>query len=506
MVSINKNIMRTVLLASYILLIALIVSALSGIFSYLNTGADRSKMLHTEIAKVEQYLPKMTWESLSNEGRPMDKENLNALQNDYLDAWYVKQIAYKTNKTAGIKDYYTEHARENLFEYIELNKKQNITIEATTLKHNPKLEFFSEDGQLAVLTDNNVKEYKRVFKNDSLVYETTEISTYKVVFLLEDGFWRIRHMVKEDEKDNTDIPQTSPLNNFKIKGINYYPQATPWKMFGDDFSADTINKDFKIIKNAGLNSIRIFIQYEDFGKADIDNNKISKLLTTLDIAEANNLKVVLTLFDFYGNYTVMDWTLNQRHAEKIVLAVKNHKALLAYDIKNEPNLDFESRGKDNVIAWLENMIVLVKSIDEKHPITIGWSNTESATILKDKVDFISFHYYEDLEVLNDEIKHLKNLIPNKPIVMQEFGLSSYRGLWKPFGSTEEDQANYHKKIQEIITNQNLQFMSWTLYDFVEIPKEVVGRLPWKKRVQGNFGFINQNGETKPAFKYINTIE
>ena len=30
-------------------------------------------------------------------------------------------------------------------------------------------------------------------------------------------------------------------------------------------------------------------------------------------------------------------------------------------------------------------------------ITIGWSNTKSATILKDKVDFVSFHYYEDLE-------------------------------------------------------------------------------------------------------------
>ena len=47
-------------------------------------------------------------------------------------------------------------------------------------------------------------------------------------------------------------------------------------------------------------------------------------------------------------------------------------------------------------------------------------------------------------------------------------------------------------------------MSWTLYDFVEIPKEVVGRLPWRKRAQEHFGFINKNGETKPALKYISS--
>jgi hypothetical protein len=45
-------------------------------------------------------------------------------------------------------------------------------------------------------------------------------------------------------------------------------------------------------------------------------------------------------------------------------------------------------------------------------------------------------------------------------------------------------------------------MSWTLYDFEEIPKEVVGRLPWRQNAQKNFGFLDENGNKKPAFKYI----
>ncbi|KJD33703.1 glycosyl hydrolase family 5 [Tamlana sedimentorum] len=502
MVSLNKNIMRTILIASYIMLIALLTYGLSAVFGYLNTGADRSKMLHTEISKVEQYLPKIVWQPLQNEGRPMDNENLNALQSDYLDAWYVKQIAYKTNKTAGIKDYYTKSARENLFNFIEHNKKNNITIESTTLNHNPNLEFFSEDGQLAVITDKHVIEYKRVFKGDSIIHETKETSTYKIVFLLEDGFWRIRHMVKEQAADLNSDFKNIVTDNLKIKGINYYPQATPWNMFGEQFSTDIIAKDFKIIKDVGLNSIRIFVQYDDFGAARVNPIKLNRLIQTLDVAKAYNLKVVLTLFDFYGDYSVMNWTLNQRHAEQIIEAVKNHVAILAYDVKNEPNLDFESRGKENVIAWLSNMIDLIKKVDNQHPVTIGWSNTQSATILLDKVDFVSFHYYEDLNLLNDAVISLKKHIKNKPLVMQEFGLSSYKGFWKPFGSTEEDQGNYHKLAQSIIAKNDLQFMSWTLYDFTKIPKEVVGRLPWRKRVQGHFGFINQKGETKPAFQYI----
>ncbi|WP_159020095.1 cellulase family glycosylhydrolase [Algibacter sp. L3A6] len=502
MVSVSKNILRTILIASYIMLVALIISGVSALFSYLNTGADRSTMLHTEIQKVEQYLPKVTWAPLNNEGRPIDSQNLSALQNNYLDAWYVKQIAYKTNKPAGIKDYYTDNARENLFNFIELNKEQNITIDATTLEHHPTLEFYSEDGQLAVVTDDNVVEYKRVFKNDTLILETTETSTYKMVFLLEDGFWRTRHLVKENTKiQELDNAQIS-LNNFKIKGINYYPQASPWDMYGDKFNLDTISKDLKIIKKAGLNTIRIFVPYESFGKATVDYQKLDRLKQTLDVAEAEKLKVIVTLFDFYGDYSVLDWTLNQRHAETIVAALKSHEALLAWDIKNEPNLDFESRGKDIVIAWLDNMINLVKSVDSEHAVTIGWNNIDSAPILKDKLDFISFHYYESLDVLEEKYKVLKTEIPTKPIVLGEYGMSSYNGFWKPFGDNDEDQAVFHKKAQDIFKKHDIAFISWTLYDFTEVPKEVVGRLPWRKRAQEHFGFINKNGETKPAFRYI----
>ncbi|AFU68400.1 glycosidase, putative [Psychroflexus torquis ATCC 700755] len=502
MINLNKNIIRSILIPSYVLIIIIIISGLSSLFAYLNTGADRSSMLHVKLEKIEQYIPEVTWSPLNNEGRPMDEEVLKKIENDYLDAWYVKLVAYKTNTTFGIKDYYTDNARENIFAFIELNAKEKVTVESTTLNHHPTLEFFSEDGQLAVITDKDVIEYKRVFKDEKLVLETTEKSTYKIIVLLEDGFWRIRHFVKERSERFKTEPDLIAAEHLNIKGINYYPQATPWDMFGEAFLISTISKDFKIIKDSGLNSIRVFVQYDDFGKADVDKEKLEKLRLTLDAAEENGLKVVVTLFDFYGDYSVLNWTLNRRHAKTIISGLKDHKAIVAWDIKNEPNLDFDSRGKVNVISWLDTMIDLVKSIDPNHPVTIGWSNVQSASILKDKVDIVSFHYYEDIKTLDLAIENLKKEVGEKPIVLQEFGMSSYAGIWKPFGSSEEDQANYHKKAQEIIAAYNLQFMSWTLYDFETVPKAVVGSLPWRKNVQKRFGFIDSKGTKKAAFKFI----
>ncbi len=498
----NKKTLRLVLMFSYILVISIIIFLISSLYSYFNTGAERSNLLHTEVKKADQYLPKITWKKDGNEGREMNLQTLKNVENDYLDAWYIKQLAYRTNSRQGIDDYFTESARKNIFNFIDYNKKENTTIESTTLEHNPNILFFSEDGQLIVLEDKGVVQYKKVIKNNQLLAEITEKSDYKMVLLSEDGFWRIRHIVKENIIELDKVVPPNYTNVSGIKGINYYPQATPWKMFSDKFDCTIIEKDFEIIKNANLNTIRIFIPYEEFGKAKVKEEKLKKLEQVLDLAEEVNIKVIVTLFDFYGNYDITDWTLNHRHAETIVSTFKNHKALLAWDIKNEPNLDFESRGKQQVIAWLDHLITLVKSIDKNHPITIGWSNTESATILKDKVDFISFHYYDNYKNFEASYNKLKEEVPKKGIVLGEFGTSSYSGLWKPIRNSKKKQATYHKEMQKTLTLKNIPFLSWTLYDFDKVPKEVVGGLPWRTQPQKRFGFIDSKGNIKPSFKHI----
>ncbi len=504
MINLNKNITRGVILIVFILLNVFLIFGIAKVFEYLNTGADRSSMLHLELEKAANYVPAISWSETKNEGRQIDEQSLKAIEKDYLKAWYVKHLAYKNNNTLGIDDYYTESARKNIYNFIKINNRKSVSIEATTIRHHPTLEFFSEDGQLAMLTDRNVTEYKKIYKNNDLITEIQEISTYKVVLLLEDGFWRIRHLVRSETnvEDTLQNNNENRLNDYQIKGINYYPQSTPWDTFGDTFNSTTISKDFEIIKNAGLNTIRIFVQYNDFGKAQVKPEKLEKLKKLLDIATDKDLKVMITLFDFYGDYSVLDWTMNLKHIEKIVSSFKNHQAILAWDVKNEPDLDFKSRGKKNVMAWLNTMIDGIKRIDKMHAVTIGWAKHNSAYLLKEKVDFVSFHYYEDIDDFKTTYLKMKNDISDKPIVLGEFGNSSYGGFWKPFGGSKNRQLKFHKKMQGILKEHNIHFMSWTLYDFKNVPTSVVGNLPWRRSFQKRYGFIDTKGNRKPSFEYI----
>jgi len=510
----SKNIYRAILILTFIAVNALILFGISSVLAFLNTGADRSSMLQTEIKRSNSYLPEINWQSLENPGRPMETQSLLKIQEDYLNAWYIRNVAYKTNNLFGLEDYYTSDSRKNIFSTIELNKSQNVTIEATTLSHQPTLEFYSADGQLVVFTDRNVVEYQKIFRNQELIATTEDTSTYQVAMLLEDGFWRIRHLVKMEGEVQPEQAKSNQLiqvekrkimidnKPFVIKGINYYPQATPWAMFGEEFNESTVGKDFEIIRNAGLNCVRIFVQYAEFGKADVDAEKLKKLKIVLDLATKSGLKVIVTLFDFYGDYAVLDWSLTHRHAEAIVIEFNNHPAILAWDLKNEPDLDFESRGKDNVIAWLSHKAKVIRKFAPDHLVTIGWSSPEAAINLKDEVDIVSFHYYRDVDDFKSHFSILENNIPDKPLVLQEFGLSSYRGFWNPFGNSDNEQANYHQKMQNFFQEKEVSFMSWTLYDFDNIPISVVGRKPWHQSKQKYFGFLDRLGNPKPSFRFV----
>ncbi|WP_299533088.1 glycoside hydrolase family 2 TIM barrel-domain containing protein [Ulvibacterium sp.] len=500
---VNRTLYRILLILSFLAVNGLILFGIGAVWSYLNTGADRSAMLHVSEELSTDYLPKMIWDTSSYEGRPMETQTLKEIEHDYLKAWLVRNLALETNNPYGLADYYTDSARVKLYQILDLNKANSTTLKTTTLRHHPKLEFYSADGKMVVLTDKNVERYEKIYLEEKVLSNQKSTASYQVMLLLEDGFWRIRHMVEQAsiEEDAAsslnNVPSVSSIS--EIRGINYYPQQTPWRMFGEQFNDSIIDTDFLRIQKLGLNTIRIFVPYGDFSEATTRNYRLERLQRTLDLAEKNSLKVMVTLFDFYGDYTIHNWTLTHRHAEQIVNALKYHKALLAWDIKNEPDLDFKTRGKERVMAWLGQMISEIKTWDSEHPVTIGWSNPVAAEHLSEMVDFVSFHYYLEPEDFSEAFAQLKTSVPDKPVLLQEYGYSSYNGLWNLYLGSEKDQATYLTQMQETLKAQDLPFMFWTLYDFETIPKAVVGSLPWRKGKQRHFGIIDKEGRPKKAY-------
>ncbi|MFT5231693.1 MAG: hypothetical protein ACI825_000043 [Planctomycetota bacterium] len=500
----NKITYRVLLIAGFILVNGFILFGIAQILSYLNTGADKASMFHQDMVKENYYTPKVTWNDGTNEGRPMEQPTLQKIEQHYLDAWYTRAQSLQRKDTRGIEDVYTEQAKEHLTAIVEHNAAQKIRIESSSLNHTITLDFYSADGNMVVFTDNDVRTYSATYVDNIFQFDTTEIACYKIIMLLEDGFWRIRH--QEKFKISKPQKQHAEISNFNpVIGLNYYPKGSPWDTFNESFSTEVLAADFKKINALGLKTIRIFIGYEDFGGATISEIKIERLIQLLDIAETNDLSVIVTLFDFYGDYAVLDWSRTQLHAQTIVSSIAHHKALHSWDIKNEPDLDFESRGKNRVTAWLKEMNHTIKEIDSIHPTTIGWSSASAATNLVNTLDYISFHHYQALEALPEAYKLLEEK-SDKNIVLQEFGLSTYFGIWNIFGYSETDQFEYYETFFKMQKKDSQNYLFWTLYDFDEIPSSVAGIYPWRKNKQAYFGIINLEGNPKEAFELFKISE
>ena len=129
-------------MAGFIFINAGILYGISQVIAYLNTGADRSKMLHLDTKRDRYYVPEVIWDTIENPGRPIEAATQRKIEEDYLDAWYVKNTAFFTGTDAGIFDHYTASAREKVHELIEQNREDHTTIESTTLSHHLTLEFY----------------------------------------------------------------------------------------------------------------------------------------------------------------------------------------------------------------------------------------------------------------------------------------------------------------------------------------------------------------------------
>lgn len=494
---------RLLMIIGYIVILTLLLLMISRVIGYLNQGANRSDMLHLPEFE-EQYHALHQFVDNGNDGEPISDETLHQLHEDYLMAWASKNRAIQYHQPAYLSDYFTPSLQAKYQDQIDRQISQNIREEIVTLNHETDIKFHNLDKSMIVLEDNHLIEHRRIFQDNKLILSETDTSTYQAICLREDGHWRVRHLTR------TSIPQSSDNSHQIIApdtedwvGYNYYPQEHPWDTFNIEMGDDTYQADMELLKSIGTNSIRIFLQYEDFGGPSVSQDKLDQLKKLMDSAEDSGIGIILTLFDFYSDYRLDTWTQTDHHTRSIISAVSNHPALLAYDIKNEPDLDFDDRGKSLVLGWLLHQINVIRSIDDGHPITIGWSTAESAVNLSDEVDFVSFHYYKSAEEFGSTLSSLKDALGHsKPVLLSEFGMTSYRGAWNPIQFSESKQAAYLTSIISQCQEYNIGYLAWTLYDFPDIPTQVVGSLPWRKAYQQHYGLINLQGEPKQAYELI----
>lgn len=498
-----------------------IIFGTAQLISHFQQGADPAASLNIVPNVPVDFQNNVVWlPDDADTGRKMEPLTRQLIEENYRRAWLQWHLSHIKGAPLGLETYFVEPAQTAVANNILHHQQQNSQVRQTDTDHHLQLHFYSADGSIVAFTDRHMTLAHHITQPDGTVsYAGESIQDYQVIMMLEDGYWRVHHWLAQPP---TDIPPpplpNSPTNPitvcgpqlcqqdtpFSVAGINYYAQEHNWDAFWLSYDPAIIEADLTRIRQLDLNTVRIFVQFETFGGADVDPDMLVHLTHFLDTATAKELKVIVTLFDFRTDYQLLLWPSADRHLQTILTEFASHEAILAWDIKNEPDLDYAEQGKERVDAWLAHTLTQARRYAPHHLLTIGWAEASNAPTLAEQVDFVSFHYYAPASELGQEIEALETAVSPRPILLTEFGLPTWNSYFFPNGHTEAEQARYYADILHTSREHTIAgTLAWTLYDYPQVPTEVGGRWPWQKEPQKHLGIIDNHGQAKPAAALLN---
>lgn len=234
---------------------------------------------------------------------------------------------------------------------------------------------------------------------------------------------------------------------FLVKGIGYSP-FRPGVYPGARVSLDVVEMDFKRIKEAGFNTLRVWGTMPE---------------EQLSLAEKYDLKVIQAAY--VEPNAKFDYEGFQRQAESLVRQMvkisKNHSNVIMYLVTNEPHsraiLD---SGIDKTLDLYKKLLAIIKQEDPSRPVSIAnayWTLWLDQSMW-DVVCFNVYNYDPSLVADIGYANFIENLralhAKEKPFLVTEFGLSvspDGPGREGYGGNTQEEQAEgVVKNLQGIV--------------------------------------------------------
>jgi len=520
-------------------LIALFIGAIVGLGQLVmrtQSGADPATALNLIPAVPADLEERLLWlpdQPQSAQQREMELNTRELITGAYLRAWAQWGISLELGQPYGLTTYYSGPALAGVTRNVTETVASGWRIRQSNLHHELALHYYSDDGSVVSFTDFNVQLVQQYLPRDKTAHTNIDSNIgntvlqsdhrYDVVMLLEDGNWRVYQwrrlgnalpsvdglwqqattVERAGERPGAAIATIEQgrlvVNGkpFAVAGVNYYPQSSPWTAFWPTYDPQQTTIDLQRIRALGLNTVRIFLSYSDFGGTVVTAERRGQLADFLSRAARAELQVIVTLFDHHTDHHPATWAADARHLATLIPEFASHPALLAWDLKNEPDRVYGYSSEPLVDAWLRYVARHVRWHDPNHLITIGWSTPEAATALSDIVDFVAYHYFDEPAAYPARVARLQQLVGSKPLLLEEFTFSTWNVPYFP-GHSELEQQNYYAAMlngHEAI--ETLGYLAWTLYDFDQVPLAEF-RYPWQRAAQANMGLFRRDGRAKLA--------
>ncbi len=299
---------------------------------------------------------------------------------------------------------------------------------------------------------------------------------------------------------------------FLARGANYYPARYPWQRFLTQVDLQTVTEELALMRSYGFNTLRVFLWNNALFTCpslnDIPNpGAFARLDAVIKAAATQNFHLIVTLNDMpdfaavplYTNQTVVP-----AQTRFIINRYKDEPAILAWDLRNEGDIDYGSNDvllraafpREDVLNWLSETSALARSLDANHLITAGWLHDSESTA--PFVDFISFHHWTGADEMTTRIAEIRSKT-DKPILLEEFGYSTFRY------SLEEQSSLITTVAQAAQSDKLLGWLVWTAFDFPLDATCVQPACPSVDNAEHHFGLWNSNYTPKPVLESLRSI-
>ncbi|HKX08840.1 MAG TPA: glycosyltransferase [Stellaceae bacterium] len=263
---------------------------------------------------------------------------------------------------------------------------------------------------------------------------------------------------------------------FFVKGVTYgpFPVGSHGKQFPE---CDVVVRDFRMMAEMGATVVRLFTVPP---------------VWLLDRAAEAGLRVLVGLpwsqhIAFLDNRKIQSEIL--RSVSEAVHGLGRHPAIFAYLIGNEIPPDMVRwHGAQRVRAFLIKLMQTVKAADPARLVSYAnFPSTEYLTV--DFTDFVCFNVYlHDESAFRRYISRLQNLAVDRPLVLTEFGIDSFR-------EGQEAQA---------------EILAWQIRAAFDMGVAGTFVFAWTDEwfTGGHliedwaFGLVDRNREPKPAYRAV----
>ncbi|SMX31106.1 hypothetical protein [Actibacterium lipolyticum] len=412
-----------------------------------------------------------------------------------MDAWQALSVAQSSGRTDILTDAFSGVALERAL--LSVEDAQAHGGRMAVLSQTARPVFYHLDGSV-FQAEVEMLVARYASDENGLIHHEVSRDTGVVTLMNETTGWRV--FSYERRAAEPIAPSGAGWQTQVLNGVNYYPAESPWRDFWPTFDAKQIAIDFDRVRSLEANSVRVFLTREDFINPAESRDALANLATLLSLAEEAGLRVVPTLFDLRHDYGPGLWAADTDYLARVLPVLAASSAVEFVDLKNEPDLDFETHGRGKVEAWIRTMTDVSRTFAPDLALTVGWSAAEAATIAADTLDVVTYHDYAPLEGTQERLADVRRAVAGRDVLITEIGASSFEISASLPGSPQAQAEALSTRLTALEKADGV--FVWALYDFPNVDGSVVGGSPWVQRLQAEFGLFTYDGTEKPAAEAV----